>query len=223
MDSCTTNRRARRARCSPAPPSAAVSWRSRIVGVPAVLHPLPHIPMHVVQAPRIRGETAHWHSLPVVPSTATSITVGATDAYLVPPAIRGLRTSSRRVLPLRLAQQPIRLLRLPRQPLHKALGIVPVHVDHWALTPPPAAITCNVLAPWTAAVARTGIPLREGHLILAHRKGRSYRHLVLLALPAHPVRARRHHHHLRTLGAVAPNPDAVLLIEGRELCFDGRS
>ena len=91
-----------------------------------------------------------------------------------------------------LAQQPIRLPRLPRQPLHVALGVVPTHDNHRTPTASPSILR-DVLAPWTAPVPRTRVPLRERHLVPAHRERRSDGHLVYRApvVVAHPVRARR--------------------------------
>ena len=52
--------------------------------VPAILHPLVHIPVHVVQAPCVRGKAAHGCSLPATPLAAAAIAIGPTGVHLVP-------------------------------------------------------------------------------------------------------------------------------------------
>src|SRR5262245_54349317 len=45
---------------------AAISGCSIVVLMPAVLHPLPDVAVHLVKTPRIWGEAVHWHG-PLTP------------------------------------------------------------------------------------------------------------------------------------------------------------
>ena len=191
-------------------PRAAVARRPHVVVVAAVLHPLPYVAVHVVEPERVRRERAHRRRLPIVPGTAAPVAVGAVGAQGVSPPEARRRPRPRHVLPLRLARQPVRAPRLAREPAHVRLRVVPAHVDHRAAPAPPALVVGTVRAP-PGPVAR--VPLRERDLVHPHRKGRAYRHpmqraFVVLPYPidfrqAHQVRARWHHHHLRTPRAVA--------------------
>ena len=121
------------------------------------------------------------------------------------------RPRARDVLPLRLAQQPIRLPRLARQPLHVRLRIRPAHVDDRSSPPTPALIARIARAP---ASSSTRIPLFKRHLVHSHGKPVRHRHPmpgVLIGIPvclpsrrAHHEASRGYHHHLRT-----PRPIAV--------------
>ena len=50
----------------PSRPRAPVSRRSSIAPVPAVLHPLQHVPMHIVQTEIVHRKRAHLHRLPSI-------------------------------------------------------------------------------------------------------------------------------------------------------------
>ena len=65
-----------------------------------VLRPLPHVPQHVVQAPRVRRFLAH--RLRAMPA----VVAGPRNLVEIPVTIPG-RSRSRRVLPLRLRRQPV--------------------------------------------------------------------------------------------------------------------
>ena len=189
------------------------------------MHPLPYVPVHVVQPERIRPKRAHRRRLPAVPTAPAPVAVRAIAADLVSPPVACRGPRSRHVFPLRLAQQPIVLSRLAGQPAYVLLGIVPAHVDDRTRPPAPALVVGIVRAP-SGLVAR--IPLRERHLVHPHRERLREGHQVsggLVTLPlreghqvsgaivtlpirlsrrrAHHVRPRRHHHHLRALRAVA--------------------
>ena len=98
--------------------------------VPAVLDPLPHVAVHVVQAERVRRERAHRRCLPAVPPAPAATTVCSVFADLVSRVVLRRRPRTRRLLPLRLARQPVALAGLRRQPGDVVLHHVPRHVDH---------------------------------------------------------------------------------------------
>ena len=162
-------------------PRATVRWRSHVAAVPAVLHPLPNIPMHVMKPKRIRRERAHRHRPLPVPALATGsvpvapIVVRLLRRYRPARMKRARRTCPRHVLPLRLAQQPILLASLSRQPANVLLRVLPTHVDDRASPPTPTTVIGTVRAT-TGPAAR--VPLLDRHLVHAHRKRLRNRHPV---------------------------------------------
>ena len=179
--------------------------------MPAVLHPLQYVSVHVVQTEPVRGERAHREralaALVVLPA---SVAVRAAPTLLVSPPVPRPRPRPRHVLPLRFAQQPVRLPRRLRQPAHEGLRIRPAHVHHRPRPAPPSLVVGMVRTP---APAPACLPLRERHLVHAHRErlGNPHRmHRAFVAFPfafarrtAHPEHPGRNHHQLRTLRTIA--------------------
>ena len=124
------------------------------------------------------------------------------------PVVRRIRPRTHRVLPLRFAEQAVRLSRPLREPAHVLLRILPAHVDCRPVPPAPALVVRRVRAA-AGAVAR--VPLGEGDLIPPHRERPADRDPMPRAfvLPsarfvgrrAHHVRTLAHHHHLRAVQA----------------------
>ena len=71
----------------------------------AVLHPFPHIAMHVEEPPGVGGKAAHRGGLLAVPSAAAAVAVGAIVTDLVAPGISGLGPGAGGVLPFGLRGQ----------------------------------------------------------------------------------------------------------------------
>ena len=85
-------------------PRRAIRRCPCITGVPTVLYPLAHVPVHIVQPEGIRSERSHRQRiseyLPRPP-------VNPVLSYLVPPTVRRLAPRPCCVFPLRFAQQPV--------------------------------------------------------------------------------------------------------------------
>ncbi len=80
----------------PALPRRAVCRRSLVILVPTILHPLIHVPVHVVQAPAVGTERSHRRRLCLVPLTPAANTVGPVATDPVPPTVDRLRPRPRR-------------------------------------------------------------------------------------------------------------------------------
>ena len=157
------------------------------------------------------------------------------------PMARPVRPSPRRVLPLRLARQPIALSRLPGQPRNIVLRVVPIHAHGRmkvrlviARVPPIASGTLLPLgalerpARIVAGISRVAHERRvlsARHLGRADRKRRRdddavSRPFVPVALllggrRTHDVGPGRHHDELRAVVAVAEDlPDPLDLRQG---------
>src|SRR6185295_4101939 len=132
---------------APGGPGRAIGRGTVVFVVPAVFHPLPHVAVHVVQAEVIGREGSHRSSvgIPVIaghdrPSTRTGnallealirpVAVPAQGILIVTEMIARCRSGARRVFPFGLAEQPVLLTGLPRQPLDIGLRIVPVETGH---------------------------------------------------------------------------------------------
>ena len=57
-------------------PGTAVLWRALVIIMPAVLHPLPDVAVHIVKAPGVWLKGVYGRSLLGIPFAATAITVG---------------------------------------------------------------------------------------------------------------------------------------------------
>ena len=202
---------------------AAVGGPSAIVAV-AVLNPLAHIAVHVVQAKRVGRIAANGQGAPsasVAPyisycsieNEALPEKVSRTAALdivdTVPPTIWGAGAGARRVFPFRLRGQAIGVAGLHAQPRRIHLGLVPTDVDHRPHTPTPALIFGPIDSGLGAGKA---IVVRKGHFIPAHGQApieadRAQRPFVAVAADlvggrAHAEITRRQHHHLGPLAAV---------------------
>ena len=67
-------------------PGRPVRRCTKIVVVPAILHPLPHVPVHIVQTPRICGEPTHRRCALGVPPAAATTAIGQVAADVIPPS-----------------------------------------------------------------------------------------------------------------------------------------
>src|SRR5262249_26892565 len=95
-----------------------------------VLHPLPHIAMHIVQAPGIRLQLPYRMGLAIgilaVPGILPQL------PGVVSKAIRRRRTGARSVLPLRFRWQAIQRMPFARiESANKRLYVLPGHHFHW--------------------------------------------------------------------------------------------
>ena len=103
--------------------------------MPAILNPFTHVPVHVMQTKRVRRKGPHGHGPLSVPALATgtiavfSVVVCLLRRNCRAEVKRPRRPASSRELPLRLAQQPIALSRLPREPPDVFLCVLPGDTD----------------------------------------------------------------------------------------------
>ena len=174
-----------------------------------VFHPLPHVPVDVVQAKPVRSEGAHRRRPPSVPTASAPVAICAVAPDVVSPPVARRRPSPGHVFPLGLAQQPIPAPRPVGKPAHIFPGIVPIHVDNRAIAAAPALIVGTVRAS-SGFVAR--IPLGESDLVPAHCEGFPDRHHMdraFVRVSIHFFHRRAHregsfgrHDHLGTFGTV---------------------
>src|SRR5262245_43776236 len=115
---------------------SAVRGRALVVRIPAVLHPLPDVADHIVQAEAVRVEAADRRGLFAAPAAAGTVEIGAVGARRVAPGIPRGRSSAGRVFPLGFREEPIGSAGLLGEPRYIGLGVLPAHVDD---RPPPAA------------------------------------------------------------------------------------
>ena len=125
-------------------PCIAVIWCPIIAVMPTVLRPLPHIPQYVIKPEVVCPERPHGRRQTMVVVTSyfpikvragvCPIGMKALLPGALPPITGRSRSSTRHVLPLRFAQQPVALARLLRQPSHVRPRVVPPK-----RTPPDAA------------------------------------------------------------------------------------
>src|SRR5262249_27971648 len=104
------------ARC----PGRAIGWRSLIAVSVAVLDPLPHIAVHLIETPWVRLERVDRHR------SRAAIKVGLAGRDRRTPPERRRCAGARSIFPLRFAQQPISLAGLAREPRHIGLGVIPI-------------------------------------------------------------------------------------------------
>ena len=90
---------------------AAVAGRTGIRGV-AVLHPLPHIAVHIEQAKGVGRKTPHRIRSTNRRAALTATAVGAVFANFIAPIVARGRARPRRVFPFRLGGQAVGLARL---------------------------------------------------------------------------------------------------------------
>src|SRR5262249_21698014 len=141
------------------PRRAVGGWISRIAAGPAVLHPLPHIAVHVVQAESTGGKRADRSRPLKVPLATTAVTVGISLAELVAPGIGRRGPGARRIFPFGLGEQAIRLPGPLRQPRHVLLGVVPTPEHPRPRAAAPAGLRRR---PGAATEQHAGIPLLRG-------------------------------------------------------------
>ena len=165
-----------------------------------------------------------------IPPTTASGAVRSVHSYLFAPTVRPRCPRPRRVLPLRLTQQPIPLSRLPRQPLHIPLRILPTYAHHRIPLPlgesrsPPRTRIVQLPFPFrvvpnpaTTPHIVTRLPhehpkLPTRYLVLTYPNPLPYSYLMpgtfiitsicFVNRRPHHETTRRQHHHLRTLGTV---------------------
>ena len=174
---------------------APVRWRSAVAVVPAIRHPLPYVPVHVMQTERIRRIAPDRNrASPIIPVIRQRRRQAPTE--MIPPR----RPRPRHVLPLGLAQQPVLMARLLRQPAHIRLRVTPAHVDDRTYADFVQIARQKVQIetrkrPSAAASAHTRIPLHERHLVHPHRERARYRHLThrTFVVRAALLRLRRAH------------------------------
>src|SRR5262245_41404507 len=193
-------------------PSRTVLRSPVVVLVLAILDPLRDIAMHVMETECIGGERADGSRPLIVPLAAAAVAIGVPFADLVAPRIGRLRSSTRRIFPFCLGEQPISFAGHPGEPGHIRLGVVPAHPNDRLSASSPATITGPVFVR-AAADRDAGVPIGERHLELRDRRWPGYRDAMLWAfIPAallgrrrsHRELARRDDNHLGTvLGAFA--------------------
>src|SRR5262249_28145243 len=136
----------------------------------AVLHPLPDVAVHVMQAKGIRSKGAGRCRLDVVPLTAATVAIGhhlIIAANVLTPGKNGFASSSARVLRFGLGKQAVSFASQSGKPNCILLGFAPGEVNHRPSTASPAAVRYLIAS--TMSDAR--IPLVEGYLELGHREG----------------------------------------------------
>ncbi len=97
-------------------PSLSLARRPNIALVPAILDPLPDKSVHVVQIESICPELADGRRLPTVPSAAATVAVCLVATYVIASRVVRRRPGAGDVLPFRLRQQTVKLIRLAAQP-----------------------------------------------------------------------------------------------------------
>src|SRR6516165_6127948 len=146
-------------------PSRTVLRSPVVVLVLAILDPLPDIAMHVMETECIGGERADGSRPLIVPLAAAPVAIGVPFADLVAPRIGRLRSSTRRIFPFCLGEQPISLAGHPGEPGHIRLGVVPAHPNDRLSASSPATITGPVFVR-AAADRDARVPIGERHLEL---------------------------------------------------------
>ena len=193
------------------PPGAPISRRAGVVHVPAVLNPFPNVPVNVEQTEAVRRKTPHRSRTNIVPAAPAIGAVRAVPTDIVAPPIPRHRPRARNILPLRLAQQTIRLPRLTRKPLHVRTCILPAHANRRVRirlrktrippTPNPTKLLGRQPGPAKiphrmARRRHETTELAARNLVNPDRKRRPDRHTMpgtLVAIPA-LLRSRRTHH-----------------------------
>ena len=131
----------------PAGPGRAVSRRTPIGVIPAILGPLPHVAVYLEQAPWIRFQRVNRHGLlSILTRRVFAVVVGlASRDRGTQPEWRS-RACSRHVLALGFAQQMVITPGLTLQPRYVGLSVVPTHIDHRSLAAAPIRIGGLVIA-----------------------------------------------------------------------------
>ena len=131
----------------------SVSRCAIVIRGPAILHPLIHVAVHVMETEGVRCITADWRSAVRVrpcrrPAVARRIPVARlVRRDRIAPRERHPRTRPRRVLPLAFRQQAIALpADAPIDPRHVGFCIVPRHVDRRKIATAPALIRWTIPA-----------------------------------------------------------------------------
>ena len=96
-----------------------------IVVMPAISHPLVDIAAHVIEAERIRLETADIQGLRRLVGFIAAFAIGHCSLELVAPPKLAFRPPAGGVLPLGFGWKPKRLLRSLGKPFHELLRIRP--------------------------------------------------------------------------------------------------
>src|SRR6266436_3164298 len=92
-------------------PGRAIARCALIVLVPAILDPLIDAAAHVVETERIGQEAAGLQRLLGVVGLVAPLAIGHALLRMVAPPVARYAAAARRVFPLRLARQPVILLR----------------------------------------------------------------------------------------------------------------
>ena len=85
-------------------PGAAIRRGTYVTAVPAILYPLPHIAMHVLQAPSVGRKTPYRRSPVTTPATAATIAIGPVATDAVAPTVLRAAPGPGPILPLRFRQ-----------------------------------------------------------------------------------------------------------------------
>ena len=133
-----------------------------------------------METERIGGERADGSRQLIVPLAAAAVAISIPFTDLVAPRIGRQRSSTRRIFPFRLGEQPISLAGHTGEPGHVGLGVVPARVNDRPPAPSPASITDPALVR-AAADRDAGVPIGESHLELRDRKWPGYRDALLWA------------------------------------------
>ena len=111
--------------------------RGEVVTVmPVVFAPLPHIAVHVMQAPAVGREAGHLggllaiSALGAVSINVIAVVVGQLRRKRGPEMKRCGAAGAAGVFPLGLARQPVTLARALAQAAAELLGVVPAHPLH---------------------------------------------------------------------------------------------
>src|SRR5436190_14391816 len=170
----------------------------------AILHPLPHVASHIVEAERIRLERSDGRGSR--PLAAATIAIGIPLTDLVAPEI-GSRAGASRVFPFRLGKETVGPAGHLREPRRILPGFIPTDVDDRPCCPTVTTVANVRASPYRVA----GVPVGERHVVHGHGKGLGDRNRVLWAfiVTAVLLSLGRAHHELT--GRDDDHPGAVLV------------
>ena len=200
-----------------------------VINVPAILDPLPNIPVNVMQTERIRTETPDRRRALIIPTAPAVTAVRKVPTDIVAPVIPSRRPGPGNILPLGLAQQAVSLASFPRQPTDIRLRVLPTHANRRVRirlrktrrTPTPIVLPLAVPPVHALILHRTPrrrhetIELPARNLVNSHRKRRRNIHAMNRKFGKRPLPFlhRRTHHetpgrnnrHLRAMRAIPEN------------------
>src|SRR5215210_4657991 len=109
-------------------PRRAICWRTLVISVPAILHPLVNAATHVMQSKRIWRKTANLDRLLGGCDVGAILAIGHAGLELVTPPILGLRAATRPILPFGFRRQSIGLSSHLSEPGDVLLRVGPADV-----------------------------------------------------------------------------------------------
>ena len=188
-------------------PGTTILWCSDIRLVPAVLSTFPYVAQHIREPEWISSKAPGRPRLFLIPTATASVAIGVVVADGTTPPARRPRTRARRILPLRLARQPVRTIsfggqaaeQLAIQPSKVGFDVLPIHADHGitirlrkARVLPTGVLPKRIrmIYPNSAAILDRiscfeGSELTSRHRILSHSEGSTETDLMLGVFESH--------------------------------------